>query len=74
MKANQMQAAHSCDVSGAARRGACEPIDALYACGNTAAPTFLGVGYQGGSSIGAGMVFGYLAAEHAARRARTTNV
>ncbi len=43
-------------------------IDGLYACGNTAAPTFLGVGYQGGSSIGAGMVFGYLAAEHAAAR------
>lgn len=43
-----------------------EPIEGLYACGNTAAPTFLGVGYQGGASIGAGMVFGYLAAEHAA--------
>jgi succinate dehydrogenase/fumarate reductase flavoprotein subunit len=43
-----------------------QAIDGLYACGNTAAPTFLGVGYQGGSSIGAGMVFGYLAAEHAA--------
>lgn len=39
-------------------------IDGLYACGNAAAPTFLGVGYQGGSSIGAGIVFGYLAAEH----------
>jgi succinate dehydrogenase/fumarate reductase flavoprotein subunit len=45
-----------------------EPIAGLYACGNTAAPSFLGVGYQGGSSIGAGMVFGYLAAEHAAGR------
>jgi len=44
------------------------PIRGLYACGNTAAPTFLGVGYQGGSSIGAGMVFGYLAAEDAAGR------
>ena len=43
-----------------------KPIAGLYACGNAAAPTFLGVGYQGGSSIGAGMVFGYLAAEHAA--------
>jgi len=43
------------------------PIPGLYACGNTAAPSFLGVGYQGGSSIGAGIVFGYLAAEHAAR-------
>ena len=45
-----------------------QPITGLYACGNTAAPTFLGVGYQGGASIGAGMVFGYLAAEHAAAR------
>lgn len=43
------------------------PIPGLYACGNAAAPTFLGVGYQGGSSIGAGIVFGYLAAEDAAR-------
>ena len=45
-----------------------EPIAGLYACGNTAAPTLLGVGYQGGASIGAGMVFGFLAAEHAAGR------
>jgi len=44
-------------------------INGLYACGNAAAPTFLGVGYQGGSSIGAGIVFGYLAAEDAAKRA-----
>lgn len=43
-----------------------KPMPGLYACGNTAAPTFLGVGYQGGSSIGAGIVFGWLAAEHAA--------
>jgi len=43
-------------------------IEGLYACGNAAAPTFLGVGYQGGSSIGAGVVFGYLAAENAATR------
>ena len=42
-----------------------QAIKGLYACGNAAAPTFLGVGYQGGSSIGAGIVFGYLAAEHA---------
>ena len=40
-------------------------ISILYARGNTAAPTFLGAGYQGGSSLGAGMVFGYLAAAHA---------
>ncbi len=43
-----------------------DAISGLYACGNTAAPGFLGVGYQGGSSIGAGMVFACLAAEHAA--------
>ena len=41
-------------------------IPGLYACGNTAAPTDTGVGYQGGSSIGSGMIFGFLAAEHAA--------
>ena len=43
-------------------------IPGLYACGNTAAPTDTGVGYQGGASIGSGMIFGFLAAEHAARR------
>ncbi len=41
-------------------------IPGLYACGNTAAPTDTGVGYQGGASIGSAMIFGYLAAEHAA--------
>ncbi len=41
-------------------------IPGLYACGNTAAPSFHGVGYQGGASIGAGIVFGWLAAEDAA--------
>ncbi len=42
------------------------PIPGLYACGNTAAPTDTGTGYQGGASIGSAMIFGYLAAEHAA--------
>ncbi len=42
------------------------PIPGLYACGNAAAPADTGVGYQGGASIGSAMVFGYLAAEHAA--------
>lgn len=43
-----------------------QPIAGLYACGNTASPADTGVGYQGGASIGSGMIFGYLAAEHAA--------
>jgi 3-oxosteroid 1-dehydrogenase len=43
------------------------PIAGLYACGNTAAPTDTGVGYQGGASIGSGVIFGCLAAEHAAQ-------
>jgi 3-oxosteroid 1-dehydrogenase len=43
-------------------------IPGLYACGNAAAPTDTGVGYQGGSSIGSAMIFGFLAAEHAASR------
>lgn len=46
-----------------------DPIPGLYACGSSAAPSFLGVGYQGGSSIGAGMVFAYLAMEHALQEA-----
>ena len=56
------------DASSRVLNTAGDPISGLYACGNTAAPTFLGVGYQGGASIGAGMVFGFLAAEHAAAR------
>ena len=43
-------------------------IEGLYACGNTAAPTDTGVGYQAGASIGSAMIFGYLAAQHAAAR------
>ncbi|MDX2277355.1 MAG: FAD-binding protein [Hyphomonadaceae bacterium] len=57
------------DENGCVRHVRGHPIPGLYACGNTAAPTFLGVGYQGGASIGAGMVFGYLTAQHAANAA-----
>lgn len=57
------------DTKGRVLDAAGAPIAGLYACGNTAAPSFHGVGYQGGASIGAGMVYGYLAAEHASRRA-----
>ncbi len=38
----------------------------LYACGNAAAPTESGVGYQAGTSLAKGMAFGWLAARHAA--------
>lgn len=41
------------------------PIPGLYACGNTAAPTDFGVGYQAGLTLMRGIVFGFLAAEHA---------
>ena len=57
------------DPSARVLDGRGHAIPGLYACGNAAAPTFLGVGYQGGSSIGAGIVFGYLAAEDAIRSA-----
>ncbi|MGE2728411.1 3-ketosteroid-delta-1-dehydrogenase [Mycolicibacterium vaccae] len=44
------------------------PIDGLYAIGNTAANAF-GKSYPGaGATIGQGMVFGYIAAQHAAGR------
>jgi 3-oxosteroid 1-dehydrogenase len=41
-------------------------IDGLYACGNTAANLLFGAGYGSGGAIGSSMVFGFLAAEHAA--------
>ena len=41
------------------------PIPGLYACGNTAAPTDFGVGYQAGLTLMSGILFGFLAAEHA---------
>lgn len=43
-----------------------QPIPGLYACGNTAAPTESGAGYQAGMSLMRGLTFGWLAARHAA--------
>jgi 3-oxosteroid 1-dehydrogenase len=42
------------------------PIAGLYACGNAAAPTESGAGYQAGVSLMRGLTFGWLAARHAA--------
>lgn len=42
------------------------PIPGLYACGNAAAPTESGAGYQAGISLMRGLTFGWLAARHAA--------
>lgn len=42
------------------------PIAGLYACGNAAAPTESGAGYQAGISLMRGLTFGWLAARHAA--------
>ncbi len=42
-----------------------QPIPGLYACGNAAAPTESGAGYQAGVSLARGAVFGWLAARHA---------
>ena len=39
-------------------------IEGLYACGNTAAPTAYGAGYQAGLTLMGGMIFGYRAARH----------
>lgn len=44
-----------------------EPIEGLYACGNVAAPTDYGTGYQAGLSLASGITFGFLAGEHARR-------
>jgi succinate dehydrogenase/fumarate reductase flavoprotein subunit len=41
-------------------------IKGLYACGNAAAPTESGAGYQAGISLMRGLTFGWLAARHAA--------
>jgi 3-oxosteroid 1-dehydrogenase len=42
------------------------PIPGLYACGNAAAPTESGAGYQAGVSLMRGLAFGWLAARNAA--------
>ncbi|MCW2986968.1 MAG: FAD-binding protein [Conexibacter sp.] len=43
-------------------RGA--PMPGLYACGNAAASTEFGIGYQAGMTLSSGLVFGLLAARH----------
>ena len=59
------------DERGRALRADGAPIDGLYAVGNAAANAF-GMFYPGpGATIGQGVVFAYLAALHAAARART---
>ncbi len=56
------------DTHGRVLREDGSAIDGLYAIGNTAANTF-GASYPGaGATIGQGLVFGYLAAQHAAGR------
>jgi len=42
-------------------------IPGLYACGNAAANLLFGGGYGSGSAVGSSIVFGHLAALHAAR-------
>jgi fumarate reductase flavoprotein subunit len=46
-----------------------KPIPGLYACGQIVAPDrVLGVGYQAGCQLMRALIFGFLAAEQAARR------
>ena len=45
-----------------------EPIEGLYAAGNSTAPLDIGAGYQSGLSNLRGLVGGFVAAEHAAKR------
>jgi len=59
------------DPHGAVRHVRGHAIPGLYACGNAAAPTDTGVGYQGGASLGSGVIFGFRAVEHAAMTAHT---
>lgn len=54
------------DAVGAVQHVRGRPIPGLYACGNTAASTDCGIGYQAGTSLGSGITFGWLAARHAA--------
>jgi 3-oxosteroid 1-dehydrogenase len=46
-----------------------EPIPGLYAAGNSVAQRDVGAGYQSGLANGRGLVFGHLAARHAAKGA-----
>lgn len=54
------------DTNGAVKHVRGHIIPGLYCCGNAAAPADTGVGYQGGTSLGSGAIFGFLAIEHAA--------
>ena len=55
-----------CDVNGRVLREDGVPIDGLYAIGNTAANAF-GKTYPGaGATIAQGLVYGHVAAQHAA--------
>ena len=45
------------------------PIEGLYACGNAAAPTAYGAGYQAGLTLMGGLIFGYLASRAASASA-----
>jgi succinate dehydrogenase/fumarate reductase flavoprotein subunit len=56
----------SADEFGRALNSRAQPIPGLYAIGNTAANAF-GRSYPGaGATIGQGLVFGHIAARHAA--------
>lgn len=57
-----------CTIDGQVRRVGGEPVPGLYACGNAMASA-MGGGYPGaGVTIAASMIFGWLAAKHAAAR------
>jgi 3-oxosteroid 1-dehydrogenase len=56
------------DANGAVKHVRGHTIPGLYCCGNASSPADTGVGYQGGTSLGSGVIFGFLAAEHAAAR------
>ena len=57
-----------CTIDGQVRRVGGQPVPGLYACGNAMASA-MGGGYPGaGVTIAASMIFGWLAAQHAAAR------
>src|SRR3954453_15911085 len=59
------------DTNGAVRHVRGHIIPGLYCCGNASSPADTGVGYQGGTSLGSGAIFGFLAVEHAAAQNST---
>jgi 3-oxosteroid 1-dehydrogenase len=54
------------DIHGRVVNWEDQPIDGLYVAGNAMARMDNGAGYQSGMMNGRGMVFGHLAARHAA--------